>query len=93
MSPIPRDKHLDSMLALLLDGYTFISKRCHRYQSDIFETRLMLQKVTCMMGEEAASVFYHPNRFTRRGAMPKMALWLLQDTGSVALLDKEAHHW
>jgi fatty-acid peroxygenase len=76
-SPIPHDKSPDSTLALLLDGYTFISKRCHRYHSDIFETRLMLQKAICMMGEEAARVFYQANRFTRRGAMPKTALWLL----------------
>jgi len=76
-----------------LDGYTFISKRCRHYGSDIFETRLMLQKVICMMGEEAASVFYHADRFTRVGAMPKTALRLLQDTGSVALLDGKAHQW
>jgi hypothetical protein len=30
----------DSTLALLSDGYTFISKLCQRYQFDIFETRL-----------------------------------------------------
>ena len=91
MASIPRDHQLDSTLALLSDGYTFISKRCRLYGSDIFETRLMLRKAICMMGEEAASVFYHANRFTRVGAMPKPALRLLQDTGSVALLDGQAH--
>lgn len=45
MTQIPRDKNLDSTLALLSDGYTFVSKRCQRYQSDIFETRLMLRSV------------------------------------------------
>jgi hypothetical protein len=48
MSQIPRGKSLDGALALLSDGYMFISKRCHRYQSDIFETRLMLLKVVCV---------------------------------------------
>jgi fatty-acid peroxygenase len=91
MAQIPRDKSPDSTLALLADGYTFISKRCRRYQSDSFETRLMLEKAICMMGEEAARIFYHPERFTRRGAMPKTALLLLQDKGSVQLLDGEAH--
>ena len=57
----------DSTLALLLEGYEFISKRCRRYRSDVFETRLMLTKVVCMMGKEAAEVFYHPGRFTRKG--------------------------
>jgi fatty-acid peroxygenase len=61
MPPIPRDKSLDSMLALLSDGYTLISKRCHRHQLDIFETRLMLRKVVCATGEEAAKMFYCPD--------------------------------
>lgn len=93
MSSIPQDESLDSTLALLRDGYIFILKRCRRYQTDIFGTRLMLRKVICTMGEEATRMFYQPNRFTRRGAMPKTALWSLQDSGSVATLDEEAHHW
>ena len=91
MSRIPRDRSLDSTLALLSDGYSFISKRCRRYQSDIFETRLMLRRAVCMSGEEAARVFYEPGRLTRRGALPPTALLLLQDRGSVALLDGAAH--
>lgn len=91
MSSIPRDKSFDSTLALLSEGYPFISNRCRRYQSDLFETRLMLQKVICMMGEEAAQLFYDDHRFTRRGAIPKTTLKLLQDKGSVQLMDGEPH--
>lgn len=93
MSPIPRDRSPDSTLAMLSDGYRFISKRCRRYRSDIFETRLMLEKAVCMVGEEAARIFYDPGRFTRSNAMPKTTLMLLQDKGSVQLLDGEAHRW
>lgn len=57
----------------------------------MFETRIMLTKVVCMMGEEAATVFYEPERFTRVGALPQTTLRLLQDQGSVAMLDGEAH--
>lgn len=46
-----------------------------------------------MMGEEAAEVFYTPGRFTRRRAMPLTTLLLLQDRGSVQMLDGEAHRW
>lgn len=81
----------DSTLALLWEGYRFIPERCRRYRSDVFETRLMLTKVICMMGEEAAKIFYHPDRFTRKGAMPQATLRLLQDKGSVQVLDGEAH--
>lgn len=88
---IPREKSRDSTLALLAQPYTFISSRCERYDSDIFETRLMLRQAICTIGEEAARMFYHPGRFTRRGALPPTTLMLLQDKGSVQTLDGQAH--
>ena len=91
MRQIPRDKSLDSTLSLLAEGYTFISRRCERLQTDAFETRLMLRKVICAKGEEAARMFYHPGRFTRKAAIPPTTLMLLQDIGSVQTMDGEAH--
>jgi fatty-acid peroxygenase len=91
MSELPRDRSLDSTLALLSEGYRFISDRCRRLRSDVFETRLMLRRAVCISGEEAARVFYEPGRFTRQGALPPTVLLLLQDRGSVATLDGEAH--
>ncbi len=91
MYQFPRDKSLDSSLALLSEGYRFIPRRCRRYQSDVFETRLMLRRAICTMGEDAARMFYYPDRFTRRGALPITALTLLQDIGSAAVLDGKAH--
>ncbi len=84
---------MDNTLSLLSEGYEFIPKRCRRYDSDIFETRLMLTKAVCMMGEEAAEVFYEPGRFTRKGALPQTTLRLLQDKGSAQVMDGEAHRW
>lgn len=55
---IPRDPSLDSTLALLSEGYRFISRRCQRYRSDIFQTRFMLRRAFCVTGEEAARMFY-----------------------------------
>ena len=81
----------DSTLALLSEGYAFIPKRCARHGSDVFETRLMLTKAVCMTGEEAARIFYEPGRFTRKGALPQTTLRLLQDRGSVQVMDGEAH--
>lgn len=91
MPPIPRDRSPDSTLALLSEGYTFIMDRCRRYGSDLFETRLMLRRAVCMSGEEAARMFYEPDRFTRRGAMPRPTLALLQHRGSVQTKDGEVH--
>lgn len=93
MKLIPHEKTADSIFALLQDGYTFIPKRCAQLKSDVFETRLMLRKAICAVGEEASAMFFQPGRFTRVKALPPNALALLQDFGSVQLLDGEAHHW
>jgi fatty-acid peroxygenase len=90
-SPIPRERTLDSSVNLLREGYEFIGNRCRRYDTDLFETRLLLQPAVCMQGEEAARVFYEPDRFTRKRALPLPILTLLQDLGSVQVLDGEAH--
>ncbi len=81
----------DQSLALLREGYGFISSRCDRLDSDIFTTRLMLSPVTCVRGAAAAEMFYGADRFTRVGAMPPTVLRLLQDKGSVQQLDDSAH--
>lgn len=88
---IPRDRSPDSTLAFLARGYTFVSERCRQHGTDAFETRLMLRPVVCALGADAARVFYQPDRFTRRNAMPETTLRLLQDKGSVQQLQGEAH--
>jgi fatty-acid peroxygenase len=93
MSHLPSDPNPDSTLALLSQGYTYISKRCKHFQSDVFRTRLMFYPAVCMLGEEAARIFYEPDRFTRKRAMPPTALMLLQGLGSVQVMDGEAHRW
>lgn len=64
-----RERNLDGTLALLREGYEFIPKRCRRYGTDVFETRLMLQPAICMTGADAARIFYGRRRRigTRQG--------------------------
>lgn len=91
MSPVPRDKSPESTLALATEGYRFIAKRCERYRSDLFETRLLLEKTICMQGEEAARVFYDPERFARQGAIAEPLKATLFGHGDVQELDGGAH--
>jgi len=93
MSNLPSDPNPDSTVALLSQGYTYISRRCRHFRSDVFKTRLMFYPAVCMLGEEAARIFYEPDRFTRKRAMPPTALMLLQGLGSVQVMDGEAHRW
>ncbi|MGH0259932.1 cytochrome P450 [Sinorhizobium meliloti] len=91
MTPVPRTSSIDSTLALLGEGYTFISARCDELRTDIFRTRLMLRPVLCMRGEAAAQLFYGSEDVTRVGSMPWTVLRLLQDKHSVQQLDGEMH--
>ncbi|MGY1839647.1 MULTISPECIES: cytochrome P450 [unclassified Modestobacter] len=81
----------DSTLALLREGYAFVSRRCDRLGTDAFRTRLLLQPAVCLRGAEAARLFYSGGRFDRAGAFPASILHLLQDEGSVQSLEGDAH--
>lgn len=91
MSRIPRDESVDGTLGLLRDPYGFVRKRCQRYGADLFETRLLLRRTICMTGPEAAQLFYDPDRFRRRGAMPGRVRRTLLGVGGVQGMDGEAH--
>lgn len=88
---VPRDKTLDNTLALWQEGYLFIKNRIDQYQSDLFEMNLLGQKVICMSGEEAAKIFYDPERFKRNGAAPKRVQKTLFGMGAVQTMDDEEH--
>lgn len=88
---VPHDKSLDSSLALMKEGYLFIQNRVERYQSDLFQARLMGQQVICMRGEEAAKVFYDAEKFQRNGAMPKRIQKTLTGVNAIHTMDGDAH--
>ncbi|MFC4728856.1 cytochrome P450 [Coralloluteibacterium thermophilus] len=91
MPGIPRDSAFDSSIAFMREGYAFIPRRRARYGSDLFQARIMLRKAIFVGGPDAARMFYQPDRFTRKGALPPSAVALLQDYGSVQLKDGAAH--
>lgn len=93
MLEIPRDKSYDSTLSLFFNGYNFIGRKCKRVESDIFQTRLMMQKVICLRGYKAAEIFYNPNIFQRDGAMPRLvSKTLIGERGVQTLVDESHHH-
>ncbi|HHD2751323.1 TPA: cytochrome P450 [Clostridium perfringens] len=90
-SQIPHDKGLDSTLDLLQEGYLFIKNRVNQYQSDIFETHLLGEKVICISGEEATKIFYDPELFYRKDATPKRVQKTLFGVGAIQSMDGKAH--
>jgi fatty-acid peroxygenase len=91
MRPIPKDPALDSSLSLLAEGYMFVLNRCRTYGSDMFEARILLEKTVCMLGVDAARVFYDSDKFVRQGAMPGRVQKTLLGLGGVQGLDDAAH--
>lgn len=91
MSKIPQDPFLEGTIGLLRNGYEFISKKCDSLESDVFETRLALEKTICMRGVQAAQVFYDTEKFSRQNAAPKRVRETLLGEGGVQGLDGDAH--
>ncbi|PRX10105.1 UNVERIFIED_ORG: fatty-acid peroxygenase [Martelella mediterranea] len=87
----PPARFEDSTWALMKEGYLFMPRRHAGLEAPIFRTRLMLRDVVCLAGPEASELFYSGDTVTRRGAMPKTSLRLLQDKHSVQQLDGPAH--
>lgn len=91
MRPIPAEAGFDSSLRLFAEGYRFILNRCRQHGSDIFATRLLLRKTICMLGEDAARIFYDEEKFVRHGAMPGRVQKTLLGVAGVQSLDAEPH--
>jgi fatty-acid peroxygenase len=88
---VPHEIGLDNTIALMQEGYLFIKNRIQKYDSDLFETRMLGQEVICISGEEAAKVFYDSERFQRKGAVPYRVQQSLTGVGAVHTLDGDAH--
>ncbi|WP_192894804.1 cytochrome P450 [Neobacillus notoginsengisoli] len=89
---VPKDQSLDNSLALMQEGYEFIRNRCRKYGADLFEARLLGQKVVCMTGEEAARIFYDNEKFQRKGAAPKRVQKTLFGVNAIQTKDGAVHH-
>src|SRR5699024_3322042 len=88
---VPKEEGIDNTFNLMREGYMFITNRCHSFQSNIFETRLFGKKAICMRGKEAAELFYHNDKFKRRGAIPNWVVQSFFGENSVQILDGNVH--
>jgi fatty-acid peroxygenase len=89
--PIPKETCFDDTIKLLSEGYLYIPNRMKKYNTDIFQTRLIGKKVVCLSGKEAAEIFYNQTYFTRKGVIPNRILETLFGKKGVQTLDGAAH--
>lgn len=88
---IPKDDCFDHTIKLLSEGYLFIPNRCRKYNTKIFEIRMIGKKVICMSGEKAAEIFYDKDHFTRSGVMPRRIQETLFGKKAIQTLSGAAH--
>ncbi|SCF13385.1 fatty-acid peroxygenase [Micromonospora echinospora] len=88
---MPTDPRPESTLALLRDGYRFVTDRCERLGSDVFQTRLLLRRTICLRGRDGAELFYDEELFQRAGAAPRRTQRTLFGSGAVQGLDGTLH--
>ncbi|NVI88695.1 cytochrome P450 [Actinomadura sp. BRA 177] len=81
----------DDTLPLLARPYGLLSAQARRLDTDVYDTRLLFRKTTCMTGADAARVFYDPDRFVRDGAAPRRLRLTLFGEGGVQGLDGRRH--
>jgi fatty-acid peroxygenase len=91
MSTPARDRLPDSTLAMAWRGYRFGYQRFDRYQTDVFESRVLLESSTFLRGADAARLLYDSGRFVREGAMPMRVQKSLLGVGGVQGLDGPPH--
>lgn len=93
MKKIPKEEGIDHSLSVLKEGYDYIPNRMKQFESSIFETKLLGERVICLTGEEAGELFYDNEKFVRAGAAPKhVKKTLLGDKGVHTLVGRRHHH-
>ncbi|KHE67776.1 cytochrome P450 [Halobacillus sp. BBL2006] len=88
---VPKDRTIDNTIALFKDGYEFVPKRVQSHHLDVYETRLLGEKVALISGEEGAKLFYDTDRMNRNGALPSRVLKTLFGEDAIQTMDGDAH--
>jgi fatty-acid peroxygenase len=76
---------------LFNDGFTFIMNRRRLMNTDVFTIDVPGLKVICIGGEEAAGVFYDPEKFVRKGAIPVPVQKTLTGLDAIHTTDASQH--
>lgn len=88
---MPKETGLIQNFRLLREGYQYIMNRSDKYGTPVFETNLLGETGICLIGKEAAEIFYDNDRFKRENAAPKLVQKTLFGEGGVQGLDGERH--
>lgn len=82
---------MESSPGIFFKRYSYFQEKFRNKNTNILQTRLLLQKATVLKSEEAAKLFYDNDRFIRKGATPKRFQKTLFGEGGMQGLDQEQH--
>lgn len=88
---VPTLNAAEAAFHLFNDGFTFIMNRRRLMNTDVFTINVPGFKVVCMGGEEAAAIFYDPEKFVRKGAIPPPIQKTLTGVNAVHTTDAAQH--
>jgi fatty-acid peroxygenase len=91
MAKIPNESALSAALGLYNEGFEYLQNTRRKHHSDIFKIDLLLKKVICFGGEDAASTFYDTSKFMRKGAVPPPIQKTLTGENAIHTTDGVAH--
>lgn len=66
MKTLPKAPGLDNTFKFLADPYRFICRMGARLDTDIFQTRLLGKPAICILGADAAQIFFDPELVNRK---------------------------
>ncbi|GGA97204.1 cytochrome P450 [Macrococcus hajekii] len=81
---IPKVKGFDQTLNVIKEGYEFIPNRTKKFNSNVFEMRVLGGKRAIVIsGKEAAELFYDNEKIERQGTLPKRIVKTLFGKGAI----------
>src|SRR5699024_10870080 len=78
-------------LSMFLAGYRFIPNRCYKYNTPLFQIRLLGKTVISMRGHERVAIFYDPLKIKRNKHATNRVLQSLLGEGGVQGMDGVQH--
>lgn len=92
MAKIPAESPIAAALGLYNQGFEFVQNTRRKHHADIFQIDLLILKVICFGGEDAARTFYDTDKFMRKGAVPPPVQKTLTGENAIHTTDGTAHH-
>lgn len=81
----------DRSLSVLREGYQFWDRRRREAGTEVVQTRVLGERVTCVRGPAAAELFYGHPALRRSDALPTPLVGALFGEGPVHMLDGDDH--